>query len=178
MNFIKLSGEKTHLVINSLNEGYVKGELSQLQKQGVLSLLFKKGDPENLENWSPISLLNTDYKILTRTLAIRLQKVLPKIINLDQQGYLKNRNIAFNIRQIQDVIDYIETFNIDGVILFLDFRKAFDTVDWNFLYAVLKKFGFNQSFVSWIRTIYNETTSCIMNNGWKSEFFSLNRGLR
>ena len=167
-----------HLVVNSINEGFHKGELSSLQKQGVLSLIFKKGDPENIENWRPISLLNTDYKILTRVLAMRLQKVLPNIINFDQQGYLKNRNIAFNIRQIQDVIDFTDNFNIDGIILFLDFRKAFDTCNWKFLFAVLKRFGFNLSFISWMQTIYNNCTSCIMNNGWKSEFFPLNRGLR
>ena len=62
------------LVINSLNEGFLKNELSVTQKQGVLSLLYKKGDPENIENWRPITLLNTDYKILTRILAKRLQK--------------------------------------------------------------------------------------------------------
>ena len=81
-----------YLVLNSINEGYIKGELSQLQKQGVISLLYKKGNPENLENWRPISLLNTDYKIITRVLATRLQNILPKIISMDQQGYLKNRN--------------------------------------------------------------------------------------
>ena len=61
-----------YIVSNSINEGYFKGELSPFQKQCVLSLLYKKGDPENLENWRPISLLNTDYKIITRVLAIRL----------------------------------------------------------------------------------------------------------
>ena len=94
------------LVINSLNVGYMKGELSHLQKQSVFSLLYKKGDPENLENWRPISLLNTDYKIGTRILAKRMQLILPKLISMDQQGYIKNRNICFNIRQIQDIIDY------------------------------------------------------------------------
>ena len=127
-----------YIVLNSINEGYLKGELSPLQRQGVLSLLYKKGNPENLENWRPISLLNTDYKIITRLLAIRLQKVLPKIISMDQQGYLKNRYIGYNIRQIQDIIDYTEKLNIDGCILFLDFRKAFDTASWNFMFAVLK----------------------------------------
>ena len=73
------------LVINSLNHGFIKNELSTSQKQGVLSLLFKKGDPENIENWRPITLLNTDYKIATRILAKRLQKFLPKIIDMDQQ---------------------------------------------------------------------------------------------
>ena len=84
------------IVVNSLNEGFLKKELSISQKQGVLSLLYKKGDPENIENWRPITLLNTDYKILTRILARRLQKVIFKIIETDQQGYIKNRCISLN----------------------------------------------------------------------------------
>ena len=76
---------------------------------------------------------------------------------MDQQGYLKNRYIGFNIRQIQDIIDYTENLNIEGCILFLDFRKAFDTVSWKFMFAVLKKFGFNQPFIDWIIPIY---TNC------------------
>ena len=167
-----------YLVLNSMNEGSIKGEQSPLQKQGVISLLYKKGNPENLENWRPISLLNTDYKIITRVLATRLQKLLPKIISMDQQGYLKNRYIGYNIRQIQDIIDYTEKLDIEGAILFLDFRKAFDTVSWNFLFSVLKKFGFNQSFIDWIKTIYNNCSSSIMNNGWRSNFFNLHKGLR
>ena len=97
---------------------------------------------------------------------------------MDQQGYLKNRYIGFNIRQIQDIIDYTEKLNIRGCVLFLDFRKAFDTVSWNFMFAVLKKFGFNQPFIDWIKTIYKNCSSSIMNNGWRSNFFTLYRGLR
>ena len=149
------------LVLNSFNEGYNKGELSYMQKQGVLSLLYKKGDPENIENWRPISLLNIDNKLCTRVLAMRLQNVLPNIISMDQQGYLKNRYIGYNIRQIQDIIDYADHLNIDGAILFLDFRKAFDTVNWDFLFLVLKHFGFNDSFVNWIKTIYKDIFSWI-----------------
>ena len=125
------------LVINSLNEAYINKELSVSQKQGVLSLLFKKGDPENIENWRPITLLNIDYKIATRILAKRVQNILPKIINMDQQGYIKNRFIGYNIRQIQDIIDYSEQLNIDGALLFLDFKKAFDTVKLPFYFQLL-----------------------------------------
>ena len=166
------------LVINSLNHGFNKGELSHIQKTGIITLLFKKGDPQNLENWRPISLLNIDYKIATRILAQRIQKVLPKIINLDQQGYIKNRNISFNIRQIQDVIDYSENLNLDGAILFLDFRKAYDTVDRTFLFSVMEKFNFNAPFISWIKTLYNNSFSYITNNGWRSNLIMLQRGLR
>ena len=136
-----------NIVVNSLNEGYIKGELSGTQKHSILSLIFKKGDPEDLENWRPISLLNIDYKIAAKVLAKRLQNLLPQLISTDQQGYIKGRFIGFNIRQIQDIIDYADELDSEGAILFLDFRKAFGTVDWNFMFEVLTSFGFGDSFI-------------------------------
>ena len=97
---------------------------------------------------------------------------------MDQQGYLKNRNICFNIRQIQDIIDYAEYFQIEASILFLDFRKAFDTVDRTFMIAVLKHFGFKESFISWIKTIHFNSSACILNKGFRSDFVALERGIR
>ena len=85
---------------NSLQEGYQKGELTGTQRQGILTLIFKTGDPENLGNWRPNIHVNVDYKLIARALALRLQKVMPKIISTDQNGYIKNRFIGFNIRQI------------------------------------------------------------------------------
>jgi hypothetical protein len=167
-----------NVVVSSLNYGYEIGQLSFSQKQAVFSLLYKKGDTENLENWRPISLLNIDYKIVAKILAKRLQTVLPKIISQDQQGYIKNRNISFNIRQIEDIIDYTELFDLDGAILFLDFKKAFDTVEWPFMIDILTKVGFKQSFIRWIKTLYCNISSKIINNGWLSESFHLHRGIR
>ena len=89
-------------MLESLNEGYKKGILSDSQKHAVLTLLYKKGDKRNLDNWRPISLLNTDYKIAARALAKRLQNVIPKIINFDQMGYIKERSATENIRSVQD----------------------------------------------------------------------------
>jgi hypothetical protein len=70
------------------------------QLSSILSLLFKKGGPLCLDNYRPISLLNVDLKLISHVLAQRLKKVLPKIINVDQTGYVKNRFIGFNLRQI------------------------------------------------------------------------------
>jgi hypothetical protein len=76
--------------------------------------LFKKGDPLVLDNHRPISLLNVDLKLLSYVLAQRLKKVLEKIVNNDQTGYIKNRFFGFNHRQIQDIIDFAESYNIEG----------------------------------------------------------------
>jgi hypothetical protein len=99
--------------------------------------------------------------------------VLPSIIDTDQKGYVKNRYIGFNIQQIQDVIDHSEKFNIEGAILFLDFTKAFDSLEWSFMTECLEKFGFKSSFIRWIRTMYTDIKGCIVNNGWVSAPFNI-----
>jgi hypothetical protein len=91
------------------------------QRSSVLALLFKNGDPLLLDNFRPISLLNVDLKILSHMLAQRLKKILSKIINEDQTGYIKNRFIGFNLRQIQDIIDYADIYKMEGSLVFIDF---------------------------------------------------------
>ena len=168
-----------HLVIDSLNYAVQTGELSIDQKRGIITLIPKKGKKRILlKNWRPITLLNTDYKILTKCLAIRVRRVLPSIINLDQTGFLKNRYIGENIRTISDLIDYTSLQNQPGIILLLDFEKAFDTVNWKFIFDCLQLFNFGEQFINWIKIIYCNTESTVINNGHSSGFFSLERGIR
>jgi hypothetical protein len=83
------------LVFESIEHALAKGEMSIDQKRGVINLIPKKDkDVRMLKNWRPISLLNTDYKILTKTMATRLKKVLPTVIHPDQVAYLKGRYIG------------------------------------------------------------------------------------
>ena len=82
-----------HLLLDSFNSTYQTGELSTTQKRGIINLIFKKNDKNLLSNWRPITLLNTDYKILAHVLANRLKKVIPKLVNTDQSGYIKGRNM-------------------------------------------------------------------------------------
>ena len=108
---------------------------------------IKKNYPLSLDNCRIITLLNIDTKIISYTFAQRIKPLLHKIINSDQNGYIKNRYIGFNIRQIQDIIEYADKFNVEGAILFLDFWKAFDYLEWEFMYLSLKKFGFQNSII-------------------------------
>ena len=88
--------------------------LFESQYRGMLTLLFKKGEREDIRNWRPITLLNVDYKIISKILAERLRKVLPTIINTDQKGFVKGRNILDGNRLLQDIIDYTEIENEEG----------------------------------------------------------------
>ena len=166
-------------VFDSIISGIEKGELSIEQKRGVLTLIPKKDkDIRRLKNWRPISLLNSDYKIFAKLLASRLQKVLPAIISSEQSGYLKGRFIGNNIRNILDVLEYTKSLNLPGMIIFLDFEKAFDTEKWDFMLKCLEKFNFGDYFKKCIATLYKKILTCVTNNGHSSLFFQPERGIR
>ena len=108
----------------SFNYAFQKGSLSISQKRGIISLIPKKSkDKTLLENLRPISLPNVDYKIMTKSIPKRLEKVLPKMINSDQTGYIKGRFIGKNVRLIQDVMFALNRSKNLVLPYFLTFEK-------------------------------------------------------
>ena len=167
------------VVVDNFNYGYQTGRFSISQRRGIISHIPKKNkNLEHLKNWRPLSLLNMDYKIATKAPASRLEKVLPSLIRSNQTGYIKGRYIGENIRLISDILHYIKHKNIPGFALFLDFEKAFDSIEWSFILKVLKVFNFGLQFISWIEVLYRDVSSCVINNGFATPFFRLNRGVR
>ena len=75
-------------------------------------------------------------------------------------------------------MEYTKTVNIPGILLFIDFEKAFDSLEWNFVFKCLETFGFRHSLIRWVETFYNNISSCIINNGTFSANFELGRGVR
>ena len=109
---------------------------------------------QELKNWRPITLFNCDYKIASKVIASRLKVVLENLVDNDQTGFLKGRSIAENICLINNVISYTESKNIPGLLLFVDFEKAFDTIEWAFIEKIFHHFGFGSSFIKWINLFY------------------------
>jgi hypothetical protein len=166
-------------VTNSILYAVKSGDLSIEQKRGIITLIPKKTKNRlYLKNWRPLSLLNTDYKILTKLLANRLKTVLPSIINEDQSGYIEGRFIGQNIRLLEDISFFTKTENKPGIILSIDFEKAFDSVNWNFLTNTLKFLNFGENMISHIKTIYNNIESTVINNGNTSKYLKLESGVR
>ena len=123
-------------------------------QQAVITLIEKKGkDRSSLENWRPISLLNVDTKIMTKVLAARIKEVLPSIIHHNQTGYIKNHFIGETIKSIFDIMDFTLNENTSGLMIFIDFHKAFDSLEWGFLYKCLEAFNFGEDFMRWVKTI-------------------------
>ena len=166
-------------LLNSLNYAYESGQLSISQKQGIITCLPKEGKQrEFVKNWRPISLLNVDYKLASTCLSIRFQSVMPKLISGTQSGFLKGRDICESTRLIHDLLHNTEVDNIPGLLIMLDFEKAFDTVDRNFIQRTLTFFGFGESICRWTNVFSNDIKSCIVNNGHCSEFLTIGRGVR
>ena len=118
---------------------FENGQMTFSQRTEVISLLHTKGDETSLKNYRPISLTNTDYKTIAFIFAKRLWKVVGNIINEHQSAYIKESYIGENARIILDILDYCEENNSDGILLFLDFEKAFDSIEWNFVFKTFRK---------------------------------------
>ena len=157
---------------------FKSGSLCKSQYSGLITLLYKAGEREDIANWRPITLLNTDYKIIAKTLAERLKTVLPKIINPDQKGFVKGRKIEEGARLIQDIITYTEKEDLGGAIIFLDQKKAFDRVEHEWIWAVLEKFGFGRNFIEWMKILYSQAESSILTNGFRSRKIKITRSVR
>ncbi|KAL9981573.1 hypothetical protein ACROYT_G010292 [Oculina patagonica] len=121
-------------LIQSLNQAFKDGELSISQRRGVITLIPKEdSDLLDIQNWRPITLLNIDYKIAFKALAKRIESVLPKLVHSDQTGFMKGRYIGENIRLINDVMEYTMSEKKGGILVSLDFKKAFDILEWQFI---------------------------------------------
>ena len=153
--------------------------LPESMQISVTRLLYKKrGDIKDLKNWRPISLLNVDYKILSKAITLRLSRVMSSLVDPDQTCSVPGRSITSNVNLLRDVLDYIERTNEAGILVSLDQEKAFDRVDRSFLMALLRHFGFGADFLSWIRTLYAGAAMKIILNGWFTEKIYLERGVR
>ena len=150
-------------LVESPNYAFECGELTISQRKGIITLILKENkDKTLLDNWRPISLLNTDYKIATRAIALRISKIIPSIIHSDQTGCVKKRFIGQNIRLISDIIERCQDSKIPGIALFLDFKKAFDSIEWSFLFKAQETFRFRHMLVKWIKTFYAQIHKVVL----------------
>ena len=164
------------LVVAYFNHACKTGELFISHRRGIITLIPKKGNQMLLTNKRPICLLDVLYKIVAKVMANRLCKVIGKLVNSSQTGFMKRRYIGENVRLISDVIDYCKMDNIEGLLMALDYRSAFDSIEHDFILHTLKLFNFGPEFQSWVRLLYCNTLLTVKNNGFTSNWFQCLRG--
>lgn len=161
------------------NDSFSKNKLPDSLYEAHICVIPKKGkDTLDPANYRPISLINLDHKILTKSLSIRLNKYITEIIHIDQTGFIPGRPSFGNVRRLLNLLysDCID--NKEAAILTLDAHKAFDSIEWNYLFYVLKLFGFGENFIKWVKILYFKPKSCVITNNMVSKCFKLHRGVR
>ena len=115
---------------------------------------------------------------LKSSLALRLVKILPEIIQADQYAYIKGRTIFDAIPTIDDIMEYTKIQQLSGLMVAVDFEKAFDSLSWSFLFRALRSFNLGESFIRWVSVLYCNVCSCVLNNNFSSQLFDVRRGVR
>ena len=130
-------------VVKAVQEFFGDRNLLKELNATFLVLIPKILGADSLDKFRPISLCNSFYKIIAKVLTSRLLKILPLIISPQQTGFVPGRQILDSIVLVHEVIHSLEVGKKEGFLLKLDLSKAYDRVDWKFLFVVLCAFGFD-----------------------------------
>uniref|UniRef100_A0A8C6UCR3 Reverse transcriptase domain-containing protein n=1 Tax=Neogobius melanostomus TaxID=47308 RepID=A0A8C6UCR3_9GOBI len=175
--FKVMKGKISSLLLKVFNKSFEGGTLSKSMYQANITLIAKKDKNSELcASYRPISLLGVDNKILSKILAIRLEKVMCSIVDTDQTGFIKGRNSYYNTRRLFNIIHFLNSTRMTGAVVSMDAEKAFDRVEWEYMFEILRRFGFGQNFVNWIKLLYKAPTASVLTNGLLSPPIDLGRG--
>ena len=168
------------MIINCFNFCFESGSLSPSQSEALICLLHKgKGaDREEVSSWRPIALLNADYKLIAKVLALRLQKVIDGLIDNNQNAFIKGRGISSMLRELYDLIERERNSNSSSILLSIDYSKAFDSISTKAILKAVKLHGFGEYFLRWIDILLKNRKCCVRNAGFISKPFVMERGVR
>ena len=165
-----------NIFINSLRESKCLKALSTSQRQAIIRLIEKPNKGKRFtSNWRPISLLNVDQKLIPKTLASRLKKVLPFLIGSGQSAYVNGRFLGESGRLIADIIETCNLKQLEGYLVAIDFEKAFDSLNHSFLTAALENYDFGNDFIKWIKILLKNRESCMINGGHTTKYLTRKR---
>ena len=165
------------LVLDSWHYGLQTGSLAPSHRQSCITIIPKVGkDLRLIRNWRPITVASCDLKIITKSLSLRMAKILPSIIYDTQMAYVPGRDINFNNRILSYVVN--NTDETDDVIISFDAEKAFDSVSHDYLKRALQIYKFPESFINYFTVLYSNNSSVVQVNGHLSEPFNLERGVK
>jgi hypothetical protein len=145
---------------------------------GWLCPIFKKKDRYCVENYRPITVLNSEYKILTKALSIRLSQVVGSIVHEDQAGFIRGRSIFNQVKLAKLIIPYAELTKQCGALVALDQEKAYDKVAHDYLWATLRKFNIPEHFIKTVTHLYTGAETLVIINGVLSSRYTVTRGVR
>ena len=168
-----------HFVKNAIDYTFDNKRLSVTQSLGIVSII-PKGDKDKryLKNWRPLCLLNSLYKLVSGTIAERIKPALDSIIHNDQKGFIAGRYIGEVIRTTYDTIQYAKDNKRTGILLTVDFEKAYDSISFKFIKKCLSFLNFGNDMIQWIGILLHNFQAVVNHCGNISPRFNIARGCR
>ena len=164
--------------MNMMNAAYETEYLPPSCRKGVINVIPKGNkDTRFLKNLRPITLLNSDYKLIEKTLANRMLPGMEEVIHQNQTGFLPGRRICVNIRKILDAVLNAREENSSGIILSCDYLKCFDRIENCAVQGAMSYFGFAESLIKWVQILYKDFTVRVQNNGYFSNNINVTRSV-
>lgn len=167
------------LYCNAIRFMIDRGFLHFTARKGVIVLLPKKDrNLDHFKNWRPLTMLNVDYKILSRLVALRIKTKIHKLVSEDQTGFIQGRSISQNLRTTLDIIQIARNKQLQMVLVSLDWEKCFDRMTFSAIDKALEFFNFGHKFRKMVQVLLLDSSSCVLNNGHFSEQFTCFSGAK
>ena len=166
-------------LLSAANYSFTTKKLPAFQSRGVISIIPKGNKSKDiLDNWRPLTILNVFYKLVSGVIAARINSVLDKIIHGDQSGFVPGRYIGDCLRTTYDIITRARERRVTGLLLLIDFRKAYDSISFKYIKNALTFFGFGNDMTSWVDILLHNFKACVVHAGHLSELFDILIGCR
>ncbi|CAN1331277.1 LINE-1 retrotransposable element ORF2 protein [Linum perenne] len=166
-------------VTNAVRDFFASGELHPGLNSTIIALIPKVPNADRMKLFRPISCCNVLYKCITKVMANRLSRVLPRLISKSQSAFVKGRLISDNILLAHELVSaYHKSHTSPHCVLKVDIMKAFDSVDWNFVLTILEGMNLPQQFIDWIRQCLVTSRFSVSINGSSVGYFAGKKGLR
>jgi Reverse transcriptase (RNA-dependent DNA polymerase) len=159
-----------HFYTHSLN-------VSKLN-HAMLCLIPKESNAQVIQKFRLISLVDFSYKIISKVLTNRLTGCVGRLVDPAQAAFIPGRYILDNVLAANEIIHFVKVHGQKGIVLKVDFEKAYDRVNWSFLLEMLRSRGFGQKWTLWIDNLLKGAQTCINFNGSLTSYFTCKRGLR
>ncbi|GJS12352.1 RNA-directed DNA polymerase, eukaryota [Tanacetum coccineum] len=165
-------------VVEAVSYFFRYGTLYRGGNSSFIALILKMQDAKMVKDFRPISLIGSLYKIIAKTMANRLLVVLGDIVNEVKSTFVSNRQILDGPFILNELIQWCKARKKQTMILKVDFEKAYDSVRWDYLEEVLKKFGFGDKWRVWIKSCLSSSRGSILVNGSATKEFQFYKGLK
>ncbi|CAN6345376.1 unnamed protein product [Urochloa humidicola] len=165
--------------VMAMAQAFQEGEakLERINRAYII-LIPKVPTPLKPGDYCPICLQNCSLKIVAKMLTTRLQQEIPKLIDLDQTGFIRGRSLAENFVYAMELVQCCNRRKLPTLVLKLDFAKAFDTVSWECLLAIMNTRGFPQRWCRWITEMLATSKLAVLVNGRPGPWFGCKRVVR